>query len=70
MLGFGGFAFSEFYTAWKEQKHEQRERYKKEKLPQTSSTVSNNSHESSPLLLSGESDNKWTWRKIVSKHLI
>ena len=76
MLGFGGFAFSEFYTAWKEQKHKKRamreekekEKEKEHKLPLTSSVVSNSSHASSSLLLSDEHNRSWT--SIIIKYLI
>ena len=68
ILGFAGFAFSEFLTAWREQKHaKQMERQKK--LLMSASTRSGESCDSSPLLLSNRSE-KRTLRKIIIKYLI
>ena len=70
VLGFGGFASSEFLHAWKEQKREaklkdeQEEKLRQEKL-QLNTTAT---RESSPLL-DNVPDRK-DWRKIVIKYLI
>ena len=68
VLGFAGFAFAEFLTAWREQKHEKRlERHRK--LLLSASSRSGESCDSSPLLLSNTNE-KRTLRNIVIKYLI
>ena len=65
VLGFGGFASSEFFHAWEEQKREARMKKQEEKLPLNSSAAS---RESSPLL--GHVTYKRNWRRTIIKYLL
>ena len=68
VLGFGGFASSEFLHAWKEQKREAKLKAEQEKKLHRIPLISlNASHcESSPPQLDRESPPRRDWRKIVS----
>ena len=68
ILGFAGFAFAEFLTAWREQKHE-KEKERQRKLLLSASSRSGESCDSSPLLSSNRSE-KRTLRKIIIKYLV
>ena len=65
VLGFGGFAFSEFFTASMEQRHLRLRERNQQKLIVTTSV---NSNESSPLVVNELE--KRDWRKNFIKHLI
>ena len=68
VLGFTGFAFAEFLTAWREQKHEKRLECQR-KLLLSASSRSGESCDTSPLLPNNKLE-KRTLRKIIIKYLI
>ena len=70
IIGFGGLTFSEFYTALREHKHEAKE--KECGQWKFASQRSNDSSDSSPLLLDSDSDKitKKKWKKMIIGHLI
>ena len=77
VIGFGGFAFAEFHTAWREYKHKVEENLEKEyqqKLSLNISQKSSGSCDSSPgpLLLNNDSNKvtKRNWKTIIIRHLI